>query len=84
MREARRTLDLVLNTIPTKHDYDVYTRLVANYGKHVIMGLHSGLAAALVVNGIVCNSSKVVPSMIGGIPYTQSLVDLCDKVRSLD
>ena len=43
MAAAAKSFDLVLNTIPSEHKYDDYTKLTAADGKHVILGLNSGV-----------------------------------------
>jgi uncharacterized zinc-type alcohol dehydrogenase-like protein len=44
-----------------------------------VLGLNNAIAAAKVVDGIVCGSSKVKMSGIGGIEATQAVIDLCAK-----
>ena len=79
MARARRarSLDLVLNTIPSEHDYAPFTALLAPGGKQVMLGLNTGLVAGMAVNAIVCGRSRVVGSGIGGIEATQAVIDLC-------
>ena len=80
MRAAHNTMDLVLNTIPADHDYHAFTRLCKRAdGKHIILGLNSALAGAMVVDGLTCGASRVKMSGIGGIRATQEVVDLCAK-----
>jgi hypothetical protein len=38
---------------------DRYTKLIAAGGKQVLLGLHKGLPAGLVANGMSCGISKV-------------------------
>lgn len=70
--------DLVLNTIPSEHDYTVYSRLLTSRGKHVILGLNTALVAGIVTNALICNS-RIVGSGIGSIESTQAVIDLCAK-----
>jgi uncharacterized zinc-type alcohol dehydrogenase-like protein len=77
MAAARGGFDLVLNTIPVEHAYGVYSALVAPRGKHVLLGLHSGLVAGIVADLLTCGGSSVVGSGIGGIACTQEVMDLC-------
>jgi alcohol dehydrogenase (NADP+) len=65
------SLDIILNTIPVYHNYDVYTRLLAKKGKQVLLGLHKGLIAGFVLNSLTGGRSRVTFSGIGGIPNTQ-------------
>ncbi|KOO22311.1 alcohol dehydrogenase [Chrysochromulina tobinii] len=81
MLRARRAraLDLVLNTIPSEHDYSPYTALLSGGGRQIMLGLNTGLIAGMVVNGLCCGRSRVAGSGIGGIEATQAVIDLCDK-----
>jgi D-arabinose 1-dehydrogenase-like Zn-dependent alcohol dehydrogenase len=79
MKEAMGTLDLIINTVPSYHDYNIYTKLLNKTGKQVLLGLHKGMVAALIVNGITYGASKVASSEIGGIRNTQEVINLCDK-----
>ena len=63
MNAARGTFDMVLNTIPVEHDWSLYTPLLLPAGKHVLLGLHSGLVAGMVANAI--SGGRVVGSGIG-------------------
>jgi len=74
-----RALDLVLNTIPSEHDYAPYSALLTPAGKQVMLGLNTGLIAGMAVNSIVCGRSRVVGSGIGGIEATQAVIDMCAK-----
>ena len=78
MEAAHGTLDLILNTISTDHDYHAYTKLTTHTGgKHIVLGLNSVLGAALLVDTVVCGASRVKFSGIGGIKNTQAVIDLC-------
>jgi len=76
MKAAAARFDLVLNTLPVEHDYTVYSRIAKSSGKHIILGLTSALAAAMVVGGMCC-CGRVKGSGIGSIAATQQVVDLC-------
>ncbi len=73
MTGARGSFDLILNTIPSYHDYNAYTTLLNGTGRQVLLGLHKGLAAAMIVNLVTCDRSKVIFSGIGGIRATQEV-----------
>jgi D-arabinose 1-dehydrogenase-like Zn-dependent alcohol dehydrogenase len=78
MAAAAGSLDLVLNTIPSDHDYHAYSKLCARKGgKHVLLGLNNALGAAMMVDGLTFGASRVKMSGIGGIEATQAVVDLC-------
>jgi uncharacterized zinc-type alcohol dehydrogenase-like protein len=63
MAAAHGTFDLVLNSIPVEHDWSVYTPLLKPSGKHVLLGLHSGLVAGIAAELIA--GGRVVGSGIG-------------------
>ena len=76
---AASTFDLVLNTIPSEHDYTVYSTLTKRAGgKHIILGLNSALIAAMIANGVLCGA-RVKGSGIGSIEATQAVINLCAK-----
>jgi len=75
MASGAKTIDLILNTIPTYHDYTVYMPLLKQTGKQCLLGLHKGMFAAFVLQGMV--NSRIISSGIGGIKATQEVIDLC-------
>lgn len=79
MAANEKKFDLVLNFIPAYHAYTEYNRLLAKKGKQVLMGLHDGTVAGLVTDRVTFGSSSFAGSMIGGIPATQEVIDLCAK-----
>lgn len=81
MKESIGIFDLIINTVPSYHDYNIYTKLLNKTGKQVLLGLHKGLVASMIVSGITCGASKVMGSAIGGIKATQDIINLCDKYK---
>ena len=82
MKDAAGSLDLILNTVPTHHNYAQYNRLLdfkAKKAYQVILGLHAGLAAALILDAVTGGNSRIKMSGIGSIKETQEVIDLCDK-----
>jgi len=81
MRSGAGTMDIILNTIPSYHDYCQYNSLLSEkpLAKQILLGLHKGIGAAMVVDKLLCGKSKVGMSGIGGIQNTQEVVDLCAK-----
>lgn len=74
------SLDLILNTIPIVHNYEVYEPLVASGGKQVILGVTPDFVAALVGGMTGAIGSRVtIASGIGGIANTQEVVELFAK-----
>ena len=79
MRGTAGTFDLILNTIPSYHNYNIYTPLLNRNGRQVLLGLHSGLAAAMIVNQVTFDHSRIIHSGIGGIRATQEVINLCNE-----
>ena len=79
MTGAKGTLDLILNTIPSYHDYVVYQSLLTSKGIQILLGLHAGLAAAMFLDSMVGGTSRIKMSGIGSIRETQEVINLCDK-----
>tara|TARA_A100001015_G_C15002628_1_gene719242 strand:- start:537 stop:1853 length:1317 start_codon:yes stop_codon:yes gene_type:complete len=82
MRNAQNTFDLIINYIPSQHNYLPYVKLLKkNEGKIVFVGLHATWAACFVANGYFCKTTPCRSTFIGGIKNTQAVIDLCDKNR---
>ena len=82
MAKHEGTLDVILNTIPSFHDYVKYNSLLdskSTIRKQVLLGLHEGLVAAMAVNAVTMGYSNVMASGIGGIKNTQEVINLCAK-----
>ena len=79
MAAAADSLDLILNTIPCYHNYMVYQRLLTPKGKQVLLGLHEGLIAGMLVDTLTMRSSRLTGSAIGSIAATQECIDLCAR-----
>jgi len=77
MASGKGTIDLILNTIPSYHDYTIYQGLLKKTGKQCMLGLHKGMFAAFALGGLV--NSRIISSGIGGIKATQEVMDLCAK-----
>jgi len=77
LKAAAGSLDIILNTIPVYHEYDIFTRLCAKGGKQVLLGLHKGLIAGFLLEKMMRGRNRVTFSGIGGIRNTQAVVDLC-------
>ena len=79
LRAAAGSLDLVLDTIPVKHDYAALKALLAPGGRRklVMLGLTADLVAGIAADAILCGASRVTGSGIGGIEATQAALDFC-------
>jgi len=79
MERARGSLDLILNTIPCSHPYMAYQKLLTRKGKQVLLGLHEGLIAGMLIGMVSGNRSRVIGSGIGSVRTTQEVIDLCAR-----
>jgi uncharacterized zinc-type alcohol dehydrogenase-like protein len=77
MAKSLASLDIILNTIPSQHDWAAYQPLLAAGGKHVMIGIHSAMAASMMVGKL--KKCSVVNSVIGGIKNTQEVIDICAR-----
>ena len=76
------SLDLIINTVPTFHDYSIYKCLLdrsSRIGKQVLLGLHEGIVSGFALPAITFGRSRIAASGIGGIEATQQVIDLCAK-----
>jgi uncharacterized zinc-type alcohol dehydrogenase-like protein len=78
MAEHKGTLDMMVNTIPYKHDLNVYLPLMASRSTIAVVGNFLGFDE-LDTATMVFQHISVAGSLIGGIPDTQEVLDLCAK-----
>lgn len=76
MEEAAGSLDLILNTIPVKHDVDPYMELLDVKGTLVVLG-QLGPLEEVNAGPMVFGNKSVAGSMVGGIKETQEVLDFC-------
>lgn len=76
MKQAARSFDLVLDTIPVAHDVQPYMHLLKVHGVHVIVGAIEPLPSVHSML-LVAWQRSLAGSMIGGIAETQELLDFC-------
>jgi len=76
MKQAARTFDMVLDTIPVAHDVQPYMHLLKVHGVHVIVGAIEPLPSVHSML-LVGWQRSLAGSMIGGIAETQELLDFC-------
>ncbi len=78
MAEHKGTLDMIVNTIPYKHDLNVYLPLMASKSTIAVVGNFLGFDE-LDTATMVFQHISVSGSLIGGVPDTQEVLDLCAK-----
>lgn len=76
MKEAKGSLDLIVDTVPVKHDFNPYTELLDIDGTHVIVG-QIGPMEEIITAPLVRGRRSIAGSLIGGIKDTQEVLDLC-------
>ena len=76
MAAAAERFDLILNTIPVRHDIAPYLGLTKPLGTMVIVGAISELDG-LHGGALAMRNRIVAGSLIGGLPETQEMLDFC-------
>lgn len=76
LEDAAKTLDLIVDTIPYKHDINPYVKLVKAKGQIAVVGNFLGFDD-VDTSEMVFNHVGITGSLIGGIPDTQEIMDLC-------
>lgn len=70
--------DLIIDTVPVKHDLNIYIPLLDIDGSLVIVG-QMGLLDEPLTTPLVRGRRRVAGSLIGGIAETQEVLDFCAK-----
>lgn len=73
---AANSLDLIVNTIPVKHDLNPYIPILDVKGALVVVG-HIGLFDDINTAPMIFGNRTVSASLIGGIADTQEVLDFC-------
>ncbi|MDN7138986.1 NAD(P)-dependent alcohol dehydrogenase [Pseudidiomarina sp. 1ASP75-14] len=76
MENAANSLDLIINTVPVKHDLNPYMPLLDVGGTLVVVG-QVGPVNELNTMPMVFGNRGVSGSLIGGIQRTQEVLDFC-------
>ena len=82
MASAASTFDLIIDTVPVKHDLDPYIPLLDVDGTLVIVGQIGPMAEANTVP-LLLGRRRVAGSPIGGIAETQEMLDFCARKNIL-
>jgi uncharacterized zinc-type alcohol dehydrogenase-like protein len=75
-RHTRR-FDLVLDTVPARHEPDAGLELLRRDGTLVLVGLPE--PAPLEARPLIAQRRRIAGSMIGGIRETQEMLDFCGR-----
>ena len=76
MKAARSSFELIIDTVPVKHDFSLYTPLLDVDGSLVIVG-QVGAMEESVTMPLILGRRRVAGSLIGGIAETQEVLDFC-------
>ena len=76
MKAAKASFDLILDTVPVKHDVSPYAPLLDVDGTLVIVG-QLGAMDEFVAGPLVMGRRRVAGSLIGGVKETQEVLDFC-------
>ncbi|HDS1578127.1 TPA: NAD(P)-dependent alcohol dehydrogenase [Stenotrophomonas maltophilia] len=79
---AASTFDLIVDTVPTKHDINPYIPLLDIDGTLVVVGQLGDLQEPFTVP-MIMGRRRVAGSMIGGIRETQEMLDFCARQQIL-
>jgi len=82
MSQAAATFDLIIDTVPVKHDINPYLPLLKVDGTLVLVGQVGPLAEPTTVP-LLLGRRRVAGSLIGGIRETQEMLDFCAKKNIL-
>ena len=76
MKKAKASFDLIIDTVPVKHDVSVYTPLLDINGSLVIVG-QVGPMEEFMSMPLIFGRRRIAGSLIGGIEETQEALDFC-------
>lgn len=76
MLDAASSFELIIDTVPTKHDLSAYTSLLDLDGTLVIVG-QIGPMEEMSTAPLVRGRRRIAGSLIGGIQETQEVLDFC-------
>jgi uncharacterized zinc-type alcohol dehydrogenase-like protein len=82
MRNTASSLDLIIDTVPVKHDVNPYLPLLDVDGTLVLVGQIGPLAEPSTIP-LLMGRRRIAGSPIGGIAETQEMLDFCAKKNVL-
>jgi alcohol dehydrogenase (NADP+) len=78
IQKHANTFDFILDTVPAKHDINLYINLLKRDGMLTFVGLPSE-PLPLEIAGLLFGRRKIAGSIIGGIRETQEMLDFCSE-----
>ncbi len=82
MEQAASTFDLIIDTVPVKHDLTPYIPLLKVDGTLTLVG-QVGPMAEFNTMPMVMGRRRIAASLIGGIAETQEMLDFCARFNIL-
>lgn len=82
MEKAASSFDVIIDTVPVKHDLNPYVPLLDIDGTLVLVGQVGPLAEPSTVP-MILGRRRVAGSLIGGIAETQEMLDFCGRMNIL-
>lgn len=82
MAEKASYFDLIIDTVPVKHDLNPYTPLLKIDGTLVLVG-QIGPVAEPLTTPLIMGRRRIAGSLIGGIKETQEMLDFCAEYNIL-
>lgn len=82
MAKAGSSLDLIIDTVPVKHDLNPYLPLLDVDGTLVLVGQIGPLAEPM-TTPLLLGRRRIAGSPIGGIAETQEMLDFCARKQVL-
>ena len=82
MKAARGSLDLIIDTVPVKHDVTPYIPLLDVDGTLTLVG-QVGPMEEFATPPMLMGRRRIAASLIGGIAETQEMLDFCGRMNIL-
>lgn len=82
MTDAASSFDLIIDTIPVKHDINPYTPLLILDGTLVFVG-QIGPIDEVSTMPLIMGRRRIAGSLIGGIEETQEMLNFCGRMNIL-
>ena len=81
MASVAGRFDLIIDTVPDRHDVNPYVPTLATNGTIVMVGYLGPLEPPFNSGPLVFNRKSLAGSLIGGLAETQEMLDFCGKHR---
>jgi uncharacterized zinc-type alcohol dehydrogenase-like protein len=78
MKDSQSAFDVIIDTVPVKHDLSIYTPLLDVDGTLIIVG-QIGPVDEVNTVPLLMGRRRIAGSLIGGIKETQQMLDFCGE-----